>query len=97
MRQRFKLSSCIDHLLLSAELSTHSLQFFPLLHIDDRISEVEFLYRFHNGCCNDEPGKPFVVSWHHEPRCAFRRGSPNCFLESVLVVVPKLTLVHVGG
>src|SRR5271166_1925200 len=97
MRRRPECLACTDLLLVSAELRTHSLQFLLLLRVDRRVSEVEFLNRFHNSCCDGEPGKPFVVSRHHVPRCAFRRGSPNCFLERVFVVAPKLALVHVGG
>jgi hypothetical protein len=40
---------------------------FLLLRVDRRISEVELLYGFHNGCGENEPSKPFVVGRHHVP------------------------------
>jgi hypothetical protein len=73
------------------------LQFLLLLHVDRRIGEVEFLYGFNNGCCDNKPSKPLVVRWHHVPRCAFRCGGPNSFLIRMHVVAPEPALVHVGG
>ena len=57
-----------DLLLLLAEGRTNGLQFLLLLRIDGRVSEVESLDRFYDGRGDKEPGKPFIVSWHHEPR-----------------------------
>ncbi len=39
--------------------------------VDRRVSEVEFLHCYNNGRDDKEPGKPFVVSWHHVPRRVF--------------------------
>src|SRR4029077_444918 len=86
-----------DLLFLSTKGRTRGLQLLLLLRVDRRVSEVEFLYRFHNGRGDKKSGKPFVISWHHVPRCAVRRRSPNCFLECVHVVAPKLALLHVRG
>jgi hypothetical protein len=57
-----RANSALYHLLVSTELRAHSLQFLLLLRVNRRVSEVEFLNRFHNSCCYGEPGKPFVVS-----------------------------------
>src|SRR6476660_2889853 len=86
-----------DLLFLSTKGRKRGLQFLLLLRVDRRVSEIKFLDRFHNGRGDKKSGKPFVISWHHVPRCAVGRRSPNCFLECLHVVAPKLALLNVRG
>src|SRR5215472_8227448 len=55
-------------LLLSTKLRTRSSQFLLFCRVDRWVGEIEFLHRLHDGCSDDEPSKPFVVSRHHVPR-----------------------------
>src|SRR5215469_17266539 len=97
MRQAPGCLADADLLLSSAEGRAHRLQFLLLLRIDRWVSEVEVLHRFHNGCSDEESGKPFVVSRHHVPWCAFRCRSSNRLLERVHIVAPELALMHIRG
>jgi hypothetical protein len=49
-----------DLLFLSTKGRTRGLQFLLLLCVDRRVSEVEFLYRFHNGRGDKKSGKPLL-------------------------------------
>src|SRR5215469_4750544 len=88
-------SGPVPRLLLTCKCSPRGEQLLLPLGVDFRVSEIEFLHRFHCCCCDDEPSEPFVVGRHDVPWRRLGCSSSDSFFERVHVVAPITPLMHV--